>query len=126
MTNEELLVAMSGMMDEKLTPIKEDISGLKEDVSGLKKDVAVLQEDVSELKEDVSDLKVRMTNVEMVIENDLVPGMRELCTVVNTEYKKYEIWVKDHDRMQTNMDALNSVVSKHTEQISELQQVCGL
>lgn len=52
--------------------------------------------------------------------------MRELCTVVNTEYKKYELWVKDHDQMQTNMDALNSVVSQHTEQIFELQQVCGL
>lgn len=36
MANEELLVAMSGMMDEKLTPIKEDISELKEGVSGLK------------------------------------------------------------------------------------------
>lgn len=61
-----------------------------------------------------------------IIQSKLFLCMRELCTVVNTEYKKYELWVKDHDQMQTNMDALNSVVSQHTEQIFELQQVCGL
>ncbi len=57
MENKELLGAISQMLDEKLEPIKADISDLKEDVSGLKEDVSGLKEDVSSLKEDVSGLK---------------------------------------------------------------------
>ena len=52
-----LLEAISRMMDEKLEPIKKDISGLKEDVAALKQDVADLKQDVTTLKEDVADLK---------------------------------------------------------------------
>ena len=55
--DKELLEAISRMMDEKLEPIKKDISGLKEDVAALKQDVADLKQDVTTLKEDVADLK---------------------------------------------------------------------
>ena len=57
MTNYELLLEMSNMMDRKLNPIKEDIRELKEDVAVLKEDVAVLKEDVAVLKEEVAELK---------------------------------------------------------------------
>lgn len=49
--DKELLEAISKMMDEKLEPIKKDISELKDDVSALKQDISILKEDVADLKE---------------------------------------------------------------------------
>ena len=57
MADRELLNAISEMMDEKLSGIKEDVRILKEEVSELKEDVRILKEEVSELKEDVRILK---------------------------------------------------------------------
>lgn len=57
MDEKELLQAISGMMDQKLRPIQQDISGTKGNISGLKTWQKSIQYDVSSLKQDVSDLK---------------------------------------------------------------------
>ena len=68
MTNDELLLAMSDMMDTKLAgalrPVREDIAELKTDVAGLKTDVAGLKTDVAVLQADVENLKTGMAKLE--------------------------------------------------------------
>lgn len=88
MENQELLTALSAMLDEKFqkefTPVKKELSelkkeftelkadvlGLKADVSGLKADVSVLKEDVSGLKKDMTDVKQKVTTIEITLENE--------------------------------------------------------
>ncbi len=57
MNENELLLAISEMMDKKLNPIQTGLSGLKGDVTGLKTGQESLRQDVSGLKADVSTLK---------------------------------------------------------------------
>ena len=57
MNENELLLAISEMMDKKLDPIQTGLSGLKGDVTGLKTGQESLRQDVSGLKADVSTLK---------------------------------------------------------------------
>ena len=68
MTNDELLLAMSDMMDTKLAgalwPVREDIAELKTDVAGFKTDVAGLKTDVAVLQADVENLKTGMAKLE--------------------------------------------------------------
>lgn len=68
MTNDELLLAMSDMMDTKLAgalrPVREDIAELKTDVAELKTDVAGLKTDVAVLQADVENLKTGMAKLE--------------------------------------------------------------
>ena len=127
-------------LDEKLNPIKADISGLKQDVSGLKQDVSNLKSDMAEqkaetqslksemqgLKTETQGLKERMTNVELLLENYVVPSLKDLCKVVNTEYRKYEISIESHEQMKTDTDVLKSVVSDHSERIIRLEKMNGL
>ena len=127
-------------LDEKLNPIKADISGLKQDVSGLKQDVSNLKSDMAEqkaetqslksemqgLKTETQGLKERMTNVELLLETYVVPSLKDLCKVVNTEYRKYEISIESHEQMKTDTDVLKSVVSDHSERIIRLEKMNGL
>ena len=68
MTNDELLLAMSDMMDTKLAgalrPVREDIAELKTHVAELKTDVAGLKTDVAVLQADVENLKTGMAKLE--------------------------------------------------------------
>lgn len=57
MLSQEDLQAIAVLLDQQLTPMRQDIAGLKEDVTGLKEDVTGLKEDVSRLKEDVAELR---------------------------------------------------------------------
>ena len=133
MKDHELLNAISDMMDDKLEPLKTDIADLKtsvsnleSDVAGLKTDVAGLKTDVSEMKTDISELKTRVTKLEVDNETIIIPGINELRSAYNSEFDKYQISIKDHERLVTDVDALKTVVPHHSEQIAELQQVCGL
>lgn len=69
MTNEELLVAMSNMMDqrldEKLEPLKKDMS---------------------EVKDRVTNIENRVTNIEIDIENDIRPGIITLCDAYGKQF----------------------------------------
>ena len=89
LTNEDLK-AIAQLLDDRIGPVKEDVSLLKEDVAGLKEDVSVLKEDVSVLKEDVSFLKDKVTahdrrvdklesrveNIELTLENETNRNIR--------------------------------------------------
>ena len=61
MTDHELLLAMSNMLDTKLNaqlqPIKEDIQEMKGEIRVLKEDVQVIKDEIRVLKEDVQVMK---------------------------------------------------------------------
>lgn len=131
--DEKLDQKLDQKLDEKLNPIKADISGLKQDVSGLKADMAEqkaetqsLKSEMQGLKTETQGLKERMTNVELLLENYVVPSLKDLCKVVNTEYRKYEISIESHEQMKTDTDVLKSVVSDHSERITRLEKMNGL
>lgn len=131
--DEKLDQKLDQKLDEKLNPIKADISGLKQDVSGLKADMAEqkaetqsLKSEMQGLKTETQGLKERMMNVELLLENYVVPSLKDLCKVVNTEYRKYEISIESHEQMKTDTDVLKSVVSDHSERITRLEKMNGL
>lgn len=150
MTNEELLVAMSDMMDEKirrsmsdmmdekiqrsmsdlmdakLEPLKNDMTEVKDRVTNIEGQVVDLKNRVTNIEGQVADLKDRVTSIEVDMENVVKPGIVELCTAYHTEYEKYRIVNEDYDRMTSKVGAMETVVSEHSEQISEIRQVVGL
>ena len=102
MSDNELLLAISDMMDKKfetnLRPIRDDISNLKSDVAELKGDVAELKTDVAVLKVDVAVLQ------------DNVAVLRV-----------------DVDRLQDNVAVLNVNMENVKGEVSELKgDVAGL
>ncbi|MCI8975185.1 MAG: hypothetical protein HFH79_16625 [Lachnospiraceae bacterium] len=118
MTDNELLLAISNMMDTKLEPvnkeiqelkgeiqgIKEDVKGLKEDVKGLKEDVEVLKEDVKGLKEDVEVLK------------EDVKGLKEDVEVLKEDVSDLKIRVKKIELTQETqiLPQLNTIQACYT------------
>ena len=95
MTNEELLVAMSNMMDQRL------------------------DEKLEPLKKDMSEVKDRVTNIELNIENDIRPGIITLCDAYGTQFDRYSISIESHEKMKTDIEVLKSIVSRHFDLLPE-------
>ena len=101
MTNEELLVAMSNMMDQRL------------------------DEKLEPLKKDMSEVKDRVTNIELNIENDIRPGIITLCDAYGTQFDRYSISIESHEKMKTDIEVVKSIVSRHFDLLPEERRAIG-
>ncbi len=145
MTDNELLLAISNMMDAKLEPVnneiqgikgelqgikgeirdlkedvqvlKEDVQVLKEDVQVLKEDVQVLKEDVQVLKEDVADLKIRVKKIELTQETQILPQLNTIQECYISTYNRYKTSVDDYEEMKLDISVLKNVVAQHSEKL---------
>ena len=56
MTDQEMLQAMSKMMDKKLDPIKKEISTIREDLEETREEISMIREDLEEVRTGVNTL----------------------------------------------------------------------
>ena len=148
MSYNELLLAISNMMDKKLEPITNDIREIKEDVKNLKEDVKILKIDVKNLKEDVKNLKedvenlkedvenlkenvknleesvknleIRVQKIELCQETEILPQLNTITSCYKDTYDRYR---KYADRMENAFDditLLKKVVSEHSIQLQSI------
>ena len=150
MTNEELLVAMSNMMDqrldEKLEPLKKDMSEVKERVTNIENRVTNIEDRVTNIEnrvtniEDrvtnienrvtnmetqITNIKDRVTNIELNIENDIRPGIITLCDAYGTQFDRYSISIESHEKMKTDIEVMKSIVSRHFDLLPEERRAIG-
>ena len=129
MTNEELLVAMSNMMDqrldEKLEPLKKDMSEVKDRVTNIENRVTNIENRVTNMETQITNIKDRVTNIELNIENDIRPGIITLCDAYGTQFDRYSISIESHEKMKTDIEVLKSIVSRHFDLLPEERRAIG-
>lgn len=129
MTNEELLVAMSNMMDqrldEKLEPLKKDMSEVKDRVTNIENRVTNIEDRVTNMETQITNIKDRVTNIELNIENDIRPGIITLCDAYGTQFDRYSISIESHEKMKTDIEVMKSIVSRHFDLLPEERRAIG-
>ena len=150
MTNEELLVAMSNMMDqrldEKLEPLKKDMSEVKDRVTNIGNRVTNIEDRVTNIENrvtnienrmtkienrvtnmetQITNIKDRVTNIEIDIENDIRPGIITLCDAYGTQFDRYSISIESHEKMKTDIEVMKSIVSRHFDLLPEERRAIG-
>jgi chromosome segregation ATPase len=122
MTNQDLLLAMSNLLDEKLdekleTKLEEKLKPIREDISVLKEDVSDLKEDVSDLKTSVRNLDERQKRIELKIEVDILPNLQLLAENYLPAAKRYVESTSRMDKMQNDIEVMKSVLREHSRQL---------
>lgn len=153
MTNEELLVAMSNMMDqklgstvsdmvdqklkatmsdmmdqkldEKLEPLKKDMSEVKDRVTNIETRMTKIENRVTNMETQITNIKDRVTNIEIDIENDIRPGIITLCDAYGTQFDRYSISIESHEKMKTDIEVMKSIVSRHFDLLPEERRAIG-
>lgn len=132
MTNDELLLAMSDMMDTKLAgalrPVREDIAELKTDVAELQADVenlktgmAKLETGVAKLENGVAKLEIgmqklddRVTKIELNLENVTDRNIKILAENYVPATKRFEEVTLQIPDMQCDIEVLKNVTAEHS------------
>lgn len=106
MTDNELLLAISNMMDVKLEPVTKDIQGMKEDINGMKKDI--------------DEVKDRVKNIELTQENKILPRLNTIEACYTSTYDRYKDSVGDYEAMKQDISILKKVVAEHSEKLQKI------
>ena len=103
MTDNELLLAMSNMMDTKL----------KAGLQPIKRELQIVKDELQIIKDEVHQVKLYQENV-------IVPRFNTIETCYTDTYDRYK---KDAERMEAafaDIDILKKVVAEHSEKLQEL------
>lgn len=127
MSDQELLSAISDIVEAKVEPIKQDIRSLKEEVSGLKEEVSVLKEDVSDLQKNVGSLTSRMDSLEkevkrnsILLENEVLPRLQTIEKLYVDSSKLFIEKAGQIDSMQDDIDVMKVIIQEHSEKLEKI------
>lgn len=110
--DQEMLHAISDLLDQKLEPVHDRLEGLETRFDGLETKVDRLDE--------------RVVGIELTLENDIKPNIKILAEGVmqNTErIERIEKKVEKLDGIEANVDALMAAVKSHSNDIEILKAV---
>jgi len=112
MTNAELLVAISDVLEQKLEEkLEEKLDKKLEE----KLDVKFKQIDnrFDKLEQDVRKIRI-------ICENDLQPRLQNIESCYLSTYRRYQESVEEHDTMKLDIQVLKSVVKEHSEKLQKI------
>lgn len=123
MSDNELLLAISKMLDTKLKselqPIKKDLQEVKADVQVLKEEVQVLKENVQDLNNRMQEVEIGLRNVKLYQENDIMPRLETIESCYTDTYTRYKTYADMMESYFEDTQTLKKVVGHISEQVQK-------
>lgn len=68
----------------------------------------------------VKELKTDVTNIKMMLENDISPRLQNIESCYTSTFDRYRDSVEEHEAMKTDIEVLKKVVTGHSEKLQQL------
>ena len=78
MTDNDLLLAISNIVQSQIEPLNNNIQELKQDIQELKQDTQELKKDTEELKQRVSNIEDSVTDIKLILDNEIRVNIQRL------------------------------------------------
>lgn len=110
MSDNELLLAISEMMDTKL---KSELQPLKNDLQSVKNEVQSVKNEVQSVKSEIHQLKLYQENV-------ILPRLNTIESCYTDTYHRYKDYADKMDAAFADIELLKKVVSEHSEKLQKI------
>ncbi|MBQ4530736.1 MAG: hypothetical protein IJA36_09045 [Lachnospiraceae bacterium] len=127
MTNEELLSAISDMLDEKLDQKLDEKLEQKLDEKldqkldeKLDQKLEPLKNSITTMQHDIYEIKDKQQQMGLVLENDVLPRLQNIESCYISTYDRYKNSVDDYEVMKQDIDLLKKVVAEHSEKLQKI------
>lgn len=114
MDNNELLLAMSAMLDTKfkseLQPIKNDLQSLKNEVQTVK----------SELQSEIQTVRSELHQVKLYQENVIMPRLNTIESCYIDTFKRYSNYADKMDAAFEDIEIMKKVIIGHSEKLQRI------
>lgn len=114
MTDNELLLGISDILDKKLKPIDRRLNEYS-------KKLEVVDERLKkiELRQE-NDILPRLQKIELRQENDILPRLQNIEACYTSTYDRYRAGVEQIDTMQSDINIMKNVMREHSEKLRKI------
>ena len=136
MTDHELLLAISNMLDTKLKAelqvvkeeLREDIRALGAELHEeiqlvrveLRREIQAVREELQEVKTEQQALKEEMHCLKLYQENVIMPRLNTIESCYTGTYRRYACYIEKMEAVFQDVEVLKVVVAGHSEQLKKL------
>ncbi|MCD8084389.1 MAG: hypothetical protein LUE86_13000 [Clostridiales bacterium] len=113
--DDDLLLAISSLLDKKLEPIKADIADLRAET---RNDLELLRNEfrteLALIRADIESINLRIESINLRLENDILPRLQNIEDCYLSTYRRYQASVNQIEAIQADTDILKKVVANHS------------
>ena len=125
MTNNELLLEISNMMDVKIGTLhqtmrdemKEMENSLHGEITGLKSE---LQSEMAGMQHEMAGMKADICALKMQNENDIIPRLQNIESCYVDTSKRFYMELGQMEDLKQDVDVLKKVVAEHSERLQKI------
>lgn len=124
MTDNELLLALSGMLDKKLKaelqPIKNELQTMKDDIAGMKGEIADIRNEIASIKSNMLIMQNEIRQIKLCQENIILPRLDTIESCYSDTFNRYRTYADKMDSVFEDVELLKTVVTHHSEKLQKL------
>ena len=120
MSDNELLLAISLMMDKKLDPIQKDITNMQNQISNMQGDITQMQDDIIDIKGQIRETDIRVKQIEINQENKILPRLQNIEACYTSTYERYARGVEQIENTLQDINLVKTVVTEHSEKLQKI------
>ena len=125
MSNHELLLAISSMLDTKLqaefqalrVELHEEIQAVR---SELREEIQAVRSELQEIKTEQQLLKEELHRMKLYQENVIMPRLNTIEACYTGTYRRYARYVEKMEAVFQDVEVLKVVVAEHSEKLQKL------
>ena len=114
MSDNELLLALSDMMDIKLKPVNARLEKIE-----MTQENDILPR-LEKLEQSQRKLEQSQKKIELTQENMILPRLQNIEDCYTSTYKRYQSGVEQIESMQADIDIIKKVVTEHSGKFQKL------
>ena len=107
MTDNELLLAISDILDKKLKPIDERFNKMESNFD-------------EKLRRMEAKFDERLTRIELIQENDILPRLQNIEACYTSTYERYQAGVEHMEAMRADIDVMKHVLLEHSDKLQKI------
>ena len=118
MTDNELLLAISTIMDKKIQPLEHQMDSME---TSLNNRMDSMETSLNNRIDSVeASLRACVRSINLTLENVVLPRLNEIETCYVSTYKRYKDSVEQIDQLQVDMSVVKHVLIEHGEQLQKI------
>ncbi len=117
MTDNELLLALSGMLDKKL---KAELQPIKNELQTMKDDIADMKGEIADIKSNMLIMQNEIRQIKLCQENIILPRLDTIESCYSDTFNRYRTYADKMDSVFEDVELLKTVVTHHSEKLQKL------
>ncbi len=127
MTDHELLLAISGIMDKKLIPIENRFDAMQDEIHIMQGEIRNMQGEIRDMQGkiysihcEIRDIQGEIHNIRLFQENVILPRLNTIESCYMDTYERYKSYADKIESVFADTELLKKVVSEHSEKLQKI------